>query len=289
MKKKDGFPGQQSYVIPDKIVTSLEQSPVCSDLFLTDIGYYPNAKYHFRERKNGIAQNILIYNVVGEGELKVGDLSISIPADHFIIIPANTPHYYYANPKNPWSIYWIHFSGSKAKQIAKPILQPTAVEKTSTSRISERISLFQEIFYNLAYGFSLEILEYVNLCLNTLLASFTYLEQYRMKNEYFSSDPINRSINYMLENLSDKLKLDNIAKTVNLSASHFSRLFLQRTGHSPIDYFIQLKIQHSCKLLDKQSFSIAEIARSSGFDDQFYYARQFKKVMNMTPSQYRKR
>ena len=80
-----------------------------------------------------------------------------------------------------------------------------------------------------------------------------------------------------------------MAEEVRLSASHFSRLFAERTGHSPIDYFIQLKIQRACQLLNNSDWSIAEVAREMGFEDQFYFSRLFRKVMNMSPREYRKR
>ena len=53
MKKEDGFPGQISFVMPDKIIDLIRQNPLISDLYLTDIGYYPQASYHFRERPYG--------------------------------------------------------------------------------------------------------------------------------------------------------------------------------------------------------------------------------------------
>ena len=288
MKRMDGFPGQQSYVIPEKILNIIRQSPICKDLHLTDIGYYPTASHHFRERSRGIEQTILIYSVEGSGKIIVGKKEIELPKDHFFIIPGGTPHAYAANLDDPWSIYWIHFTGTKAKHLAQPVLQPVPVQRTKISRISERLNLFNEIFYNLERGFSIEILEYANLCLSKLLATFTHLSQYRSFNEQLTKDPVNKSINYMLENINRKFKLEELAHAAGLSTSHFSRLFLSRTGHSPIDYFIQLKIQRSCKLLDKLSLTIADVARESGFDDQFYFSRQFRKVMNMSPSQYRK-
>ena len=98
-----------------------------------------------------------------------------------------------------------------------------------------------------------------------------------------------QSINFMLENLGRKLKLEELASVVKLSASHYSKLFVTRTGHSPIDYFIQLKIQRACRLLDNTTWSIAEIAWEIGFEDQFYFSRQFRKVMDMSPREYRKR
>ena len=288
-KKQDGFPGQLSYVIPDKILALVQKNPVCDDLYLTDIGYYPQASHHFREREQGVNQTILIYNVEGRGTIRVGGQIFQLAADHFFIIPPNLAHSYYANEENPWSIYWIHFEGRKARHLVGRVLQPVAVERSKTSRINERLALFDELFRNLERGFSIEILEYISLCLPRLLASFTHLEQYRIVNEQMTKDPVRQSINFMLENIKTKLKLADLSAVVNLSSSHFSRLFFARTGHSPIDYLIQLKIQRSCRLLDNTELTIAEIAREMGFDDQFYFSRQFRKVMNMSPRDYRRR
>lgn len=289
MKKQDGFPGQLSYVIPDRILQLIRKNPLCNDLYLTDIGYYPQARHHFRERKEGINQTILIYNVEGNGTISIAGQDVQLPADHFYIIPEGMPHAYAADMQNPWSIYWIHFTGEKAKHIAKPVLQQIPVIRNKTSRINNRLELFNELFHNLGRGYSMETLEYVNLCLPRLIASFTYLPQYRSLNEQFTKDPISLSINYMLENINRKFRLEELSGAVKLSASHFSKLFLSRTGHSPIDYFIQLKIQRSCRLLDNTDLSISDVAREMGFDDQFYFSRQFRKVMNMSPREYRKR
>ena len=287
IKKQDGFPGQQSYVIPPRIIDQLKESPLCSDIYLTDIGYYPRARHHFREREKGSEQTILIYNVEGSGNIIVGSQKITLAADHFFIIPDGVPHAYSADTIDPWSIYWIHFAGTKANHLGKPTLQPISVPRTNNSRIIERIDLFNELFYILERGFSLENMEYTSQTLPRLIASFTYMTQYRSIKEPFSKDPVSQSINFMLENINRKYKLEELAKVVKLSASHYSRLFLSRTGHSPIDYFIQLKIQRSCRMLDHDERSIADVAREIGFEDPFYFSRQFKKVMNRSPREYR--
>jgi AraC family transcriptional regulator, arabinose operon regulatory protein len=289
MKKEDGFPGQISFVIPERILALIKDNPLIADLYITDIGYYPHARHHFRERPSGSDQFILIYCVDGEGEIKLKETTHAISADHFFIIPAGMAHAYYSDEQNPWSIYWIHFSGDKSGIYSRFSCQTMAIERSKTSRISDRVDLFSEIFRNLDRGFSIETLEYVNLCLPHLLASFTHLSQFRLIKESGEKDPVAQSINFMLENVTKKLKLEEIASETSLSASHYSRLFLNRTGHSPIDYFIQLKIQRACRLLDNSGWMIADVSREIGFDDQFYFSRVFRKVMGMTPGKYRKR
>ncbi len=289
MKKEDGFPGQISFVIPDRILTLVKENVLIADLYITDIGYYPQARHHYRERPSGSSQYILIYCVDGKGEISLNKTLHTVPADHFFIIPAGMSHAYHSDEQNPWSIYWIHFSGLKSINYSRFACQPLPIERSKTSRINDRIDLFSEIFRNLDRGFSIETLEYVNLCLPHLLASFTHLSQFRLIKESGEKDPVAQSINFMLESLTKKLKLDEIAAETSLSASHFSRLFVNRTGHSPIDYFIQLKIQRACRLLDNSGWMIADVAREMGFDDQFYFSKVFRKVMGMSPGEYRKR
>ncbi len=289
MKKEEGFPGQISFVLPAKICTILKENPIIADLYLTDIGYYPKARHHYRERDQGSDQVILIYCIDGHGEIRIGETTHLLSADHFFIIPATVPHAYRSDEKNPWSIYWIHFSGSKAGLFTRFSGQSIAIDRGKTSRINDRLDLFSEIFRNLDRGFSIETLEYVNLCLPHLLASFIHLSQFRLVKESGEKDPVAQSVNFMLENLTRKLKLEEITDETNLSASHYSRLFLNRTGHSPIDYFIQLRIQRACRLLDNSGRMIADVAREMGFEDQFYFSRVFRKVMGMSPADYRKR
>ncbi len=289
MKKPDGFPGQISFVMPEKIVALIRKNPLISDLYLTDIGYYPQASHHFRERGTGTTQYILIYCVDGQGEISVGKTWHTLATDQFFIIPPGTSHTYHSDEQIPWSIYWIHFAGAKAGLFARLACQSIAIERGKTSRVNDRIELFSEIFRNLDRGFSIETLEFVNLALTYLLSSFTHIGQFRLVKEAGEHDPIAQSINFMLENLSRKLRLDEIASQTGLSASYYSTLFQKRTGHSPIEYFIQLKIQRACRLLDNSGWLIADVSRETGFEDQFYFSRTFRKVMGMSPAEYRKR
>ncbi|HHY58568.1 MAG TPA: helix-turn-helix transcriptional regulator, partial [Chloroflexi bacterium] len=61
----------------------------------------------------------------------------------------------------------------------------------------------------------------------------------------------------------------------------------QQTGHSPIAYFNQLKMQHACTLLTITGLSVKEVAHALGYADAYYFSRLFKQHIGVAPRQFR--
>ena len=80
--------------------------------------------------------------------------------------------------------------------------------------------------------------------------------------------------------------MDVIDNAVGVSRSHLYRVFMAIVGQSPIDCLTNYRISEACSLLKNSNLSIAEIAVSVGFFDQFYFSRVFKKVKGVPPSKY---
>lgn len=87
--------------------------------------------------------------------------------------------------------------------------------------------------------------------------------------------------------LFSNLKLDQLAKLCNLSLSSFKREFKKEFDDSPNNYMVGKKLEKAQKLLTLTDLSIAEIAYEIGFQDPLYFARVFKKKLNISPSNYR--
>jgi AraC-like DNA-binding protein len=288
MKKPEGFEGQKSIVLPESIIREMQANPITQGLFVTDIGYYPQALHHFRRRDEGSLQNILIYCVEGRGWLEADGRRYEVAPNHYFILPAGTPHAYGAHPDFPWSIYWLHFSGDKAACFIDRPNQPIEIDISQNTRFADRIQLFEEIFRNLEMGYSIDNLDYASICLWHMLGSFRFLLQFRKIKEVSQQDPVSRSIEFMRSHLSQKLSLDEIAAHCGLSLSHFCLLFKKKTQRTPLDYLTHLRIQQACQLLDFTPMKINEIARQTGFDDPFYFTRVFSKTMGASPVNYRR-
>ncbi|MGL5683240.1 MAG: AraC family transcriptional regulator [Marinifilaceae bacterium] len=289
IKRQDGFAGQRALIIPQSIVNEIERHAVASTLYITDIGYYPKAKHHFRERKEKISQHILIYCIGGSGWYTVDNVTYTVEANSYFILPANKPHCYGANADDPWTIYWIHFKGTHTGAYMPLQQGPIALAPGINSRISYRIELFEEIMNVLELGYSWDNLLYVFSILHHFMGSLRFLKQFRRHDgtKDKKEDPITGTIHFMKENIEKRLTLEQIAGFCGYSVSHFSTLFSRSTGHAPLAYFNQLKVQYACQILDNTDMKINQVCFKIGIDDSYYFSRLFTKVMGMSPTQYR--
>ena len=288
-RKESGFLNERAIVIPKDIFNKNSLNPLTSLLYPTDIGYYPKAQGHFRERQTGCSQHILIYCNDGEGWYDIGKGKNIIKKNQFFIIEARTPHIYGASNANPWSIYWIHFTGEKSALFSSLFNKTHTITDDKTARYNDRIQMFNEILANLEMGYSIENMEYITLCLWHLLGSFRYVPQFREVNKPKPQDLVQNIINYMKKNLHKQLTLEEIAAYAKYSPTYLSNIFSQKSGMSIINYFNLLKIQKASSLLDFTDKKIKEIAYELAFNDPYYFSKVFTKHMHLSPREYREK
>lgn len=290
IKRKDGFTGERALVLPQSVVQEMENDPLSSILHITDIGYYPKAWHHFRERKEPIGQYVFIYCTEGAGWFRLDGQEYTITANQYFILPAGMQHAYGADEVNPWTIYWIHFKGKLASCFTGHTSRPTEIKPGIHSRISNRIDLFEEIFRALEMGYSHENLLYACSMFFHYLGTLRYLQQYRdaARIDSETNDIVTAAIHFMRENIEKKLTLAEIAAHTGYSPSHFSVLFSKRIGYAPLTYFNQLKVQQACQLLDFTDMKVNQVCYKIGIEDTYYFSRLFSKIMGMSPREYKK-
>jgi len=109
----------------------------------------------------------------------------------------------------------------------------------------------------------------------------------------FSPDPdsmtrLQKAISYMTTHYRQKLSLRQLCKICGISNTHFKRLFSKVFKCSPIAFLNKIRIASACADLEYNSKPINTIALESGYDSLSSFNRQFKKLMDMPPREWRK-
>ena len=100
-------------------------------------------------------------------------------------------------------------------------------------------------------------------------------------------DIIHKAIRYIQENYQQKITLIDVAQKVFLSPAYFSKIFKEEMGCSFREYLNNYRIEKSMAMLLQENIKASSIAFMVGFDDQSYFTKVFKRVVGITPNQYR--
>ena len=234
----------------------------------------------------GIRDHYLIHLVVsGKGTYRVGQQDYPLEAGQLFLIKPNQLISYTADQEDPWEYYWVGFNGA----FASKFVQQTPFTDARPVHRCKDMETLKELLHCIYLHRGPEpqneamMVGYLYLFMANLIKEAQEMES-RTGNS--SSQYVLNAIKYIQFNYSQDISIDDIAKAVGVSRSHLYRVFMSNVGQSPIDYLTSYRINEACALLRTSQLSIAEIAVSVGFFDQFYFSRVFKKAKGVPPSKY---
>ena len=115
---------------------------------------------------------------------------------------------------------------------------------------------------------------------------FKYLNN---KKNFIYSRAVIKAIKYIKKNFDNKnLDLKSVSEFVELSLSHFSRLFSKETGKSYSDYLTKIRINEAKRLFKETNLKVYEVCFKVGYDNVEHFSRVFKKVTGISPTNYNK-
>lgn len=103
------------------------------------------------------------------------------------------------------------------------------------------------------------------------------------------NDEIETIQQFIRDNYSEKITLDQLSELVDINKYYLIRLFKQKNGLSPIDYLIHVRLAEAEKLLSQTEITISKISDMVGFHSPSHFSKTFKESNHCTPSAYRKR
>ena len=191
-------------------------------------------------------------------------------------------------PVSVGEIYWFQLDVSNPKEFLF-MSEDTAIHMIENLRAlphhvvqanaEEMRPLIQQAFYLAQRNEEPEFIA-------SYLQLFLYLLIHSANNEKFALSPdIGRTLNYILDNITEELPLEELAALANLSCSQYKQKFKKQLGISPRHFINQQKIEHS-KLLLLEGMSVTDIAMLLGFTTSSYFSTVFKKYTLYTPTEY---
>lgn len=287
-RKPTGFPMERLFVLPESWVKSLDECELTSSLFVSDIGYFPRAEHHFRERPEGCDSHIFIYCSAGNGWVKLEDKRmLQVKEQQLVVIPAGIAHRYGASLSEPWSIYWFHLKGGQARALIDMYALdqgPLSLPHSSSNRLIEGFDLVYDMLMDQTYNLAAHV--HISQTMRHLLSGIGmnvgHTNQDKKRGRY-----LEQAIQYMNDHLTESIKLPDLAKHTGLSRQHLIHLFNRETGVPPIEYYLRIKMQRAGQILDLTDLSIKEVSDAVGISDPYYFSRLFKKITGYSPTSYR--
>jgi len=275
--------------IPAPLIEEQKTNSVTGDLYLTETGEIEVKQGTIWNPGKKLENNMLALCTKGSGILMISGEQIPVSSEQFFILPKNEIFKFYSVINENTRFLITFFDGKKSGILVREFSVVQNIMPSINNRIANREMLFDEIFSNLARGYHDERIEYVNLCFGHLLATFIYAHK---TSDDFAEDTnpvVRRSIDFMNKNLGKQLILKQISKEAGYSPTYFTTLFRKETNYSPLSYFSHLKIVKACEYLDTTGKKVKEISFLLGYTDPYYFTKDFKKKMGMSPRQYRNR
>lgn len=232
-------------------------------------------------------ESFLIVAVIsGRGELTYGQDTYTLSKGDCFFIDCRTAHNYKSAGGEPWEIVWIHFNGSTSQQYydyfishSKNVFAPASFDK-AVSIINEVISVNEYKDPSAEVLTSKMIVDLLTLVLTSGGNDKQYDSALKQK--------LSSVHDYIDVHFSEDLSLEKLSSKFYISKFYLTREYKKIYGMTIFQHVITARINHGKNLLRFSDKSVEEIAHLCGFNDQSYFARQFKKAENLTCFAYRK-
>ena len=224
--------------------------------------------------KNSNCKNELIYHLSGKSIVVFNGKQLETTEDTIRFLPAGETNEYTVGRIERGECIDIVFDTNM------PITDEAFVLNLKQS---EKIkSLFKKIFSawvakNDGYYFE---------CVSIIYKIFSELQKknYIPESQF---DSIKPAIDYIERHFLDKkITTEGLASCCAISYPYIKKLFVKKFGVPPIKYSIQLKINYACDLLKSELYTISQIAEICGYNDIYFFSRQFKEYMGLSPTDF---
>ncbi|MDQ2087717.1 AraC family transcriptional regulator [Herbivorax sp. ANBcel31] len=249
------------------------------DNLVPSIEYFVNRKLtpSWKVEKSLIDFNDLTFVYSGKATYIVNDVEYTLKHGDFIYVPEGSVREAYTYENEPVQCYSINFNWLFPDNVDFPLQT-----KFNTGTFNDLMHLYKElenVWLEKKFGYVIKSRAIFMLILHKILEI-----KYYKKSQIVVDQRIQQIKNYILSNYNQNISIKTLSEMVNLNPVYLGALFKKYNNCSLKEYLNMIRINTSENLLCTGGYSVSEAAHLCGFNDIFYFSKQFKKQRGYPPS-----
>ena len=272
--------------LPAAVRRAAQHDRLLRGLFPSHVGFFPRAGQH-RVQRDAIESTIFNYCVRGAGWGELSGRRFSVLPGDVLVLPSGLPHAYGTDTSRPWSVYWFHAMGENLPALLAELRLSVERPVVHVGHQRELVALFSELRQTLEDDYARPQLLYATQLLGYLIGVLIRRSRDASPAAGDTARRVHGTVEHLRRHFVQAIRVETLAEMAGMSASQYSVRFRQLTGRSPRQYLTRLRLQRAAQLLDTSADSVASIARRVGYEDALYFSRAFRRLHDMSPTEYR--
>lgn len=276
----------RNIAIVDKLNPNLKDLSV--PLRINNCGYYriydgQEVRTTYPDGRNDYQ---LIYIAAGKGNFNFKSGKRVVEKGNMVLYRPGEQQIYKYNAADKVEVYWVHFTGSQVEELLSRFGLPKDKNVFSTGISSD----YQWLYNQMIRELQLRRDKYDELLQLLLRHLLLIIDRHMNESESGIENILNETedaVRYFNKNFNRPIMIEQYAKEHYISTNRFIQNFKNVSGVTPQQYIIHLRISVAKELLTSTDKSIKEIASEVGYNNALYFSRLFRKVVGLSPSDYR--
>ena len=245
-------------------------------------GGNPTLTSSWKDKNVIIPHNKMFYITDGEIEVEIDGKKIVAKSGDMVLIPSGVRHSYNLTPMQYAKKFWMHFDLLTGGNNFFDHYHPPFKLSVGKSKVLE--DLFRSV---LNYARKNKPEHKLLTCSSILSIVAFYMQRCVYRESAIIEDEIDLAVEIIKNNYSEKFTLEELAKRINLSPNYFVKKFKERTGYSPMQYVVIIKMERAKFLIEQSDAQIGKIMEELGFYDASHFSKLFKKYSGYSPKKFR--
>lgn len=225
---------------------------------------------------SGINKLLLIYTVDGAGKMEMNKKSYTLSKNSVVMVPPHTPMRYATDAQcGAWEFYWLDLVGERVLSLAERLSSDghclvrgvTSLEGIFSELLREDIS-------------EVERSALVGRILDGIVSGAVFDVGHK-------ETTVDRILRYVERHYTERLDLASMSARFYLSQNQMIRVVRAKTGYTPHEYMIRLRLAKACELLQCTEQPVSEVGNAVGYENSSHFCAAFRRLYGITPAAYR--